>query len=270
MVQIFAKKIKKNYLFSIITPTYNRPLKLKKQYLNLKKIKRKQLIEWILVVEKQDFETIKIIKTFKNIKKRMVFNTGGLNKAFTNGAKKASGKYLSFLGDDDKLSTNSLALLEKIIIKKNPDWIIGQSCYTNNNKKIRNNITRIKNFLLKYYSRNILMIVDFIMTPSSFAKKEIFEKSNYFDPTHWYGNDYVCWIKFSKICEPIVLNKIISYVHYDDDTKSGSYDYMRFIMLYYNISKETNNYVIKLFQFLSISYILFHNFVFKKLKKLFK
>ena len=59
----------------------------------------------------------------------MVFNTGGLNKAFTNGAKKATGKYLSFLGDDDKLSINSLALLEKIIIKKNPDWIIGTSIY---------------------------------------------------------------------------------------------------------------------------------------------
>ena len=265
MVQIFAEKIKKSYLFSIITPTYNRPLKLKKQYLNLKKIKRKQLIEWILVVENRDIETIKIIKTFKNIKKRVVFNTGGLNKAFTNGAKKASGKYLSFLGDDDKLSINSLALLEKIIIEKNPDWIIGQSCYTNNNKKIRNNITKIKNLLLKYYNRNILMVVDFIMTPSSFAKKEIYEKSNYFDATHRYGNDYVCWIKFSKICKPIVLNKIITYVHYDDNTKSGSYDYKRFIKLYYNISKETNNYVIKLFQFLCISYILLHNFVFKKL-----
>ena len=269
MVQISAKKIKEKFLFSIITPTYNRPHKLKKQYLNLEKLKRKKLIEWILVVEKQDFETIKIIKTFKNIKKKMVYNTGGLNKAFTNGAKKASGKYLSFLGDDDRLSVNSITILEKIIIKKDPEWIIGQSCYTNNNKKIRKNITKIKNFLLKYFNRNILMIVDFIMTPSSFAKKDIYEKSNYFDAVHWYGNDYVCWIKFSKICKPIVLNKIISYVHYDNNTKSGSYDYMRFIKLYYNVSKETNNYIIKLLQFASILYILLHNFVFKKLKKIF-
>lgn len=270
MVQIFAKKIKVKYLFSLITPTYNRPKKLKKQYLNLKKLKKKQLIEWILVVERRDFETIKIIKTFKNIKKKIVFNTGGLNRAFTNGAKKASGEYISFLGDDDKLSINSLSMLEKIIIKKNPDWIIGQSCYIYNNKKIRKTITNIKNFLLKYFNKNILMIVDFIMTPSSFAKKKIYQRSNYFEDTHWYGNDYVCWIKFSKICKPVVLNKIISYVHYDSNTKSGSYDYIRFIKLYYNISKQTNNYFIKLFQFISILYILLHNFVFKKLKKIFE
>lgn len=113
------------------------------------------------------------------------------------------------------------------------------------------------------------MIVDFIMTPSSFAKKEIYEKSNYFDAAHWYGNDYVCWIKFSKICKPIILNRIITYVHYDDNTKSGSYDYMRFIKLYHNISNETNNYVIKFIQFLCILYILSHNFFFKKIKKLF-
>ena len=270
MVQIFAKKIKKKYLFSIITPTYNRPQKLKKQYLNLKKLKRKKLIEWILVVEKKDLETIKVIKTFKKIKKKIIFNHGGLNKAFTNGAKKASGEYISFLGDDDKLSLNSIELLEKIINKKNPDWIIGQSGYVNYNKKIRKNITYIKNFLLKRFNKNILMIVDFIMTPSSFAKKKIYKKTNYFDTSHWYGNDYVCWIKFSKICKPVILNKTISYVHYDNNTKSGSYDYMRFIQLYYNVSKETNNYFIKFFQFICIAYILLHNFIFKKVNKLFK
>mgnify|MGYP001338458718 CR=1 FL=1 len=267
MVQISSKTIKKKFLFSIITPTYNRSEKLKKQYIYLKKIKKYKLLEWILVIEKNDFLTKKTIKTFKNINKKIVYNSGGLNKAFNNGAKKASGEYLSFLGDDDKLSKNSLVLLEKIIINRGPKWIIGQSCYVNNNKIIRRKVTRIKNFLLKYYNKNILMVVDFIMTPSSFAKKEMFKKNNYFNSIYWYGNDYVCWIKFSKICKPFILNKTISYVQYNDNTKSGSFNYKRFLKLYYSISKETDNIVVKFFQFLCVMYILLHNLILKKIIK---
>ena len=267
MVQISSKIIKKKYLFSIITPTYNRPEKLKKQYIYLKKIKKNQLVEWILVIEKNDHLTKKVINSFKNINRKIVYNSGGLSKAFTNGAKKASGKYLSFLGDDDKLSKNSLVMLEKIIINENPKWIIGQSCYINKNKVIRKRVTKIKNFFLKYFNKNILMVVDFIMTPSSFAKKEVFRKNNYFDTSYWYGNDYVCWIKFSKICKPFILNKTISYVQYDNSTKSGSFDYKRFLKLYYNISKETNNIIVKFFQFLCVMYILLHNLILKKIIK---
>ena len=266
MVQVSTKKLKKKKLFSIITPTYKRSEQLKNQYLHLKKVKRARLLEWVLVVEKSDLQTLKVIKTFKNLEKKIVYNKGGLKKAFTNGAKKASGKYLSFLGDDDRLNFNALALLEKVIIKKNPNWIIGQSYYIDKNKKkIRSNITKIKNLLLNNFNKNVLMIVDFVMTPSSFAKKEMFENSNYFETNHWYGNDYVCWIKFSKKCKPEIIKKNLSYVEYDNTTKSGSYDYKRFINLYYNISKETDNYVIKFFQILCILYILMHNLVIKKI-----
>ena len=38
----------------------------------------------------------------------------------------------------------------------------------------------------------------------------------------------------AKICKPFILNKTISYVQYDNSTKSGSFDYKRFLKLYYN------------------------------------
>ena len=87
-------------VFSIITPTYKRVDNLKKLSKHLLSQKKKNFLEWVIVVEKDDFETIKFLKTIK-IKKKIILNSGGLQNAFKNGAKKATGKYISFLGDDD-------------------------------------------------------------------------------------------------------------------------------------------------------------------------
>ena len=119
--------------------------------------------------------------------------------------------------------------------------------------------------MLRNFNKNILFLVDFIMTPSSFCKKKYLKKVGYFRNIHWYGNDYVCWIRLSKIIKPTIINKTLSYASYSNSTYSGSFDYIRYLNLYYNISKETNNILIKVMQFLIVIYILTHNFFLKKI-----
>ena len=214
----------------------------------------------MLVVEKKDLPTLKFVKEIKQKKKIKIknfFNKKGFQSAFKNGAKAASGEYISFLGDDDKLVKNIFIILTKKIKLSNPNWIIGYGCYIDNKgKKIRTLITQIKNFMLKNYNKNMLYLVDYIMTPSSFCKKKYLKKVGYFKNIHWYGNDYVCWIRLSKITKPIIINKTLSFATYSKTTYSGSFDYKRYLNLYFNISKETDNLVIKFMQFLIIIYIL--------------
>lgn len=269
MVQASAKKIKKKYLFSVITPTYKRLGNLKKLYRNFLNQKNKNLCEWVLVVEKKDLPTLKFAKEIKKKKKieiKIVINKRGFKSAFKNGAKKASGEYISFLGDDDKLVKNIFIILSKNIKFSNPNWIIGYGCYINNKgKKIRTLITQIKTFMLKNYDKNMLHLVDYIMTPSSFCKKKYLKKVGYFKNIHWYGNDYVCWIRLSKIIKPIIIEKTLSFATYSETTYSGSFDYRRYLNLYFNISKETDNVVIRFMQFLIVIYIFIHNFFLKKI-----
>ena len=119
--------------------------------------------------------------------------------------------------------------------------------------------------MLKNYDKNMLHLVDYIMTPSSFCKKKYLKKVGYFKNIHWYGNDYVCWIRLSKIIKPIIIKKTLSFATYSKSTYSGSFDYKRYLNLYFNISKETDNVVIKFMQFLIVTYIFIHNFFLKKL-----
>ena len=269
MVQTTSRKIKKKYLFSIITPTFKRIGNLKKQYNKILKQKKNHLMEWILVLEKNDLLSMQYarkIKSEKKIQIKIVTNTKGFSSAFKNGAIKANGEYISFLGDDDFLAKNVFLTLEKNIKLYSPKWMIGYGCYLNQNgKKIRNTITKLKNFMISHYNPNILCLVDYIMTPSSFCKKEYLKKVGYFQNIHWYGNDYVCWIRLSRIIKPTIIKKTLSYATYSNSTYSGSFDYKRYLNLYQNISKETNNILIKLMQFIIIIYIFFQNFFLKKI-----
>lgn len=251
-------------IFSIITPTYNRVDNLKKLSKHLLSQKKREFLEWVIVVEKDDFATIKFLKTIK-IKKRIILNSGGLQNAFKNGAKKATGKYISFLGDDDFLKKNIFEILLDKIKVENPVWIIGYGSYINpEGKKIRKNTTKIKNFLLRNFNKVTLLLVDYIMTPSSFCQKKYLEKVGFFRNIHWYGNDYICWIQLSKIIKPMIIKQTLSYASHSKSTLTGSFNYRRFISLYLNVSKESNNLFINILQFFIVIYILFHNLILKK------
>ena len=254
-------------LFSIITPTYRRVENLKLLYKHLLSQKKINLVEWVIVVEKDDSVSTQFLKKIK-IKKKIVKNVGGLQNAFKNGAKKASGEYISFLGDDDYLRKDIFLILLEKIKKKNPIWIIGYGCYVNvKKKKIRKKITKIKNFLLNNFNNITLLLVDYVMTPSSFCKKKYLEKVGFFRNTSWYGNDYICWIQLSKLIKPLIIRKTLSFASYSESTHSGSFNYKRFISLYVNLSKESNNFLVKILQFIIVLYILFHNLVIKKILK---
>ena len=82
-----------------------------------------------------NLEICKRNKQKKKIKIKIVLNKKGFQSAFKNGAKAASGEYISFLGDDDKLVKNIFIILTKKIKLSNPNWIIGYGCYIDNKKK---------------------------------------------------------------------------------------------------------------------------------------
>lgn len=254
-------------IFSLVTPSYQRLAHLKKLYKHIKNQKKNRLVEWVVVVEKKDKQTIGFLKSIKKkLNLIIVYNKGGLTSAFKNGANKATGAYVSFLGDDDYFKNDIFVDLYDIIKKNRPKWIIGYGSYVNNkNLIIRKNITYMKKILLNNFNLKTLLLVDYVMCPSSFCKKELLKKVGYFENTHWYGNDYVCWIRLSKFIKPLIVKDTLSYVRYNSLTKSGSFDLKRFLSLYKIISKETNSFLINILQLIIVGYIIFHNFVLKKI-----
>ena len=257
-------------ILSILTPTYKRVKELRKNYNFLKSASSNLNFEWIIIYEPDDFVTKSFLKKHKEkfiipLEKRC----GSVNQANNYGMKFAKGDYLNFHGDDDYFDKKNFKKIFALLNSEH-DWIVGQGENINkNNEIIRRQISFLKKLLLKYYSRNFLLIANFIMTPSTFIKRNKF-KNLKLDNNISHAADYILWLKWSKFCKPKVINKILSYATYTNNTKTGSFDIQRYKNLYTKISSDnTMRIEIRILQFVAFFLIILINFILKKVLKIY-
>ena len=122
---IKEKKIKDEYLLSIIIPVYN-----VEKYLNkcLKSVFIDLPIktEVIIINDGSPDNSEEIIKDFQKKHKEIVYikkENGGLSSVKNVGLKKARGKYVIFLDSDDYVSSNMYNTMLKKIIKEDADLV---------------------------------------------------------------------------------------------------------------------------------------------------
>ncbi len=255
-------------LLSIITPTYKRSNLLKK---NIKIIDKLYLMfksfEWILVIERKDQETINFIK--KNKRKYLKYKIGNyknVEKSFSTGFLKSKGKYINFHGDDDFFVTENLKLINKSLFMKDYTWIIFHGTYVNKNfRKTRKMMSCIKFFLLKNYKFFDLNLVNYIMTPSIFVKKNIVSKFGGLGSKKRSASDYRLWLRINNKYKPKIILKNLTNAMMAESTISGTFEFERYIFQAKQMIKFSNtNLLRKLLIVLTILIIIIYNFFSKK------
>ena len=199
--------------FSIITATFNRVKKLESLYINL--IEQQNVlkfeIEWILILEKRDFKTINLIKKFKKINYKIIFNKfpNKFSSLIPQGIKAVTGDYIVVLPDDDGLNNNALNIVaDKIKFYKRPQFIVGYADYVDSKKKkIRQFITYLKIIFLNINSRLLFGFVNYYMCPAVFVKKNVLNKVKFFPSEYSDINDYITWLQIRNIYKPLIIKK---------------------------------------------------------------
>lgn len=257
--------------FSIITLTYKRLINLKKLYQNLlsqNKNKNKNLIEWIVVVEKNDQMTISYLNKIKktnSIKVKIVKNKfpGNFSHLVSQGIELVNGQYICVVGDDDYFYPNALSKVEKAIINFNsPQIILGHAQYRNSkNKIIRRSISTLKNKIMNLNSRIILGFVNYYMCPAVFFSKNLIKKVNLFPRNYSNINDYITWLHIRNLYKPVVLKTNIASVGFDKGTISHSFNFEKYIFMwkiYLNSKNHTILFPLKII--FSIILLIFNFF----------
>ena len=255
------------YTLSIIIPTFLRIKFLKKKIQEVKLLKNED-IEFIFVLEREDEDSLRLIKSLNSKKVKVIFNNGPHYHSFYIGAESASGKYLTFMGDDDYLIYENFIKIFNSLKENNfkYEWLISGSIYCDNEgREIRKIITSLKFKLLQNFNFNILTIMNYIMTPSVIIRKKIFFEVGGFDKNYKYAQDYYCWLEVSKKYKPKIFSFYSSSTTFDETTFSGSFDFGRYISYFKKIINYQNNFILKIFQFFSTSYVVIHNFILKSL-----
>ena len=262
------------FTFSIITATYKRIENLKFLYKLIIENKNYLFnIEWVVIVEEEDIDTIKFLKSTsqKGIKIKIVNNIHKFqfNKIIKYGIKKASGDYIIILGDDDGIKRNSLIKIFRYIKIKSPKWIVTPSFYTSKKHKIiRKFISYLKSSLLLLDTKYLLPIINYFMSPGIIIERKFIQKVDYFPINAGNANDWATWLDLLQIEKPNILNKKIFYAGYDDSTISGSYNFKKYFFLFKII--YTRNFFIglKILSYLSTISLFLINMITKTLSYL--
>tara|TARA_A100001015_G_scaffold109332_1_gene121308 strand:- start:2984 stop:3781 length:798 start_codon:yes stop_codon:yes gene_type:complete len=256
-------------LISIITPSLGRISYLKKNINQIKNIRRKfKNFEWIIVVEKKDLNTINFLKKFRyKYIKVFIGKYDSAENAFNAGLRKSKGEYVNFHGNDDFFNIKNKQHLNKKIFLENYKWIIFDGEYIDDKFLIKRKlITHIKSFLLKKFGLVDLSVVNFIMTPSVFVKRQICKKLGGLGKIKQPGSDYILWMRFNKRYKPKVYPIKLTYSMITNKTITGKFDMNKYVFIFKKMIKNNKYGLIgRFFILLSITIIIIYNFINKKL-----
>lgn len=183
----------------------------------------------------------------------------GQAEAINIGMKKLNGDILTHLNADDVYKVGALRLVAEYFMK-NPNvmWAYGKADIINaNDKEIRRWITVYKNFWLKNYSYNTLLVLNYISQMACFWRKEAAKEVGELDVTQYFVIDYDYWLRLGKKYKAGVINEYLSSFRITHLNKS-TIGFVRQFQDEFNVAKRfTDNNLILFLHLLHYNLIIF-------------
>ena len=194
----------KNFLVSVIIPTYNRPGYLKKAIQTVLNQTYNNL-EIIIVDDASKTDTKKVIHSFNDNRITYIRNKkqSGAPVSRNNGIKKAKGTCIAFLDDDDEWEPTKL---EKQLKEFDDDNVGLVVCYSLDK---RFGMTRISKPKRKVSFADLLKSFNLSSTSSYVARKTAVEKAGYFDVNLPSAQEYDLAIRLSKHYEVRTVPEVL-------------------------------------------------------------
>lgn len=209
---------------TIITPSYNQGQFIEEtiqsvlcqQYPNL---------EYMIIDGGSDDNTVEIIKKYeKHITYWCSEKDSGQAHAINKGFARATGAILMWLNSDDMLMPNVLQLIAKKY-SENPNALYFGNCLHFRHQG--NALVSNGSDVTTSYKNNQLSEVDFIIQPSSFWSKEIWENVGLLSEELHFGFDWEWFLRVEQKYPLIPISECISLYRIHDAHKSGIGGYKR-------------------------------------------
>jgi len=136
----------------------------------------------------------------------------GLYDAINKGFSKSDGEILAFLNGDDFYEKGALLKVGSYF-EEFPEtpWLVGKAKVVDEkDREIARFVTWYKNCLLKFNKYSFLLIVNYIMQPSTFLSRKAYEKHGSFTGTKTYLREYDLWYLIGKESMPAILDEYLS------------------------------------------------------------
>ena len=183
----------------------------------------------------------------------------GQADAINKGMKKVDGDILTHLNADDVYKKGALRKVAEYFMKNpNTMWAYGKADIIDaNDKEIRKWITLYKNFWLRNYSYNTLLVLNYISQMACFWRVEAARKIGEFDISQHLVIDYDYWLRLGKKYEAGVMNHYLASFRITYSNKSSIAFVTQFQDEFVVAKKFTNNSLIIFLHLLHYNLIIF-------------
>lgn len=229
---------------SVVTPSFNQAQfigrtidsVLNQNYPNL---------EYIVMDGGSTDGTLEILKSYG---KKIIYRSErdkGQGDAINKGLRMASGELLAYLNSDDTYQPAALIKTAEFFVENlGTMWAFGMCRIVDrNDNEIRNIVTAYKNFWLKRYNLQSLLVLDYISQPAVFWRKEAYKNIGCFDENEFYELDYDYWLRLGKRYKPGFINAYLASfrVHKQAKTSANTKHFLEEIKV---ARKYTNNPIV--------------------------
>jgi glycosyltransferase involved in cell wall biosynthesis len=212
-----------NPLISIIVPSYNQGDYIRKTIDSILTQPYKNT-EIIVMDGGSSDQTIEILQSYGDTIQWVSESDRGQTHAINKGILKAKGEIISYLNSDDYFLDGAL---QKVVqaFNENPKllWLTADYIIVDAREQpIQSAIVWYKRFFRKFLSFHLLSVLNPIIQPSTFLRKEIISEIGFFREDLHYTMDYDYWLRAIQSHQPILLDAALSAFRIHSQSKGGS------------------------------------------------
>ncbi|MCU1278804.1 MAG: glycosyl transferase family 2 [bacterium] len=146
---------------------------------------------------------------------------GGQSAAVNEGFRRTKGEIIGWVNSDDLYAPGALrAVGEHFAAHPETEWLFGRCPIVDrDDKPFKGFITRYKEFWLRRYSYNRLVIENFISQPAVFFRRRLLDRVGPLNPDYHLAMDYHLWLRMGRVAQPAFLDRELAYFRSSGENK---------------------------------------------------
>ncbi len=188
-------------------------------------------LEYIVVDGGSTDGTVEILKKYGSKLRWVSEKDRGQSDAINKGIRMSTGEIVAYLNSDDVYEQGALKMVAEYF-SSHPGamWVTGRCRIIDvNGREMRPLITAYKNYFLRRYSYNALLVTNFISQPATFMRRGLFDEFGLFAVHHHRVMDYDFWLRVGGKYRPGFIDAYLASfrVYLQSKTSSSFKDTFR-------------------------------------------